>query len=115
MMGLSLFAASHAALAKETVRLEGMEYLAARKVILGYGWAPAPGKCGGGGTDGHTCSAYPEIRNCSGTGVGLCDMSFVKRDRCLTVVTIGGPPRADGGGEPAVRDVQFRRGPCSQD
>jgi len=110
---------SHSAVIAEPVKkpfkLEGMDYRAARKAILAYGWKPLEGDCGGGGTDSSTCAAYPEIGNCSGTGVGFCDMTFVKGARCLIVVTVGGAPQATLRRGPIVRDVQFRRGPCSKD
>ena len=105
----------HAQSVKKPGKLEGKDYLTARKAILSYGWTPLQGDCSGGGTDNDTCATYPEIGNCSGTGVGFCDMTFVRRDRCLIVVTVGGEPKATRRGEPKVRDVQFRRGPCSKD
>ena len=96
-------------------KLEGMDYVSARKVILRYGWKPLPGNCGGGGAGNLTCSTYPEIGNCSGSGDGFCDMTFARPNRCLIVVTVGGAPDAKKQGEPVVRDVQFRRENCSKD
>ena len=97
-----------------SIRLEGMEYLQARRIVLGYGWEPLPGDCRGGGTSDEICAQFPEIGNCSGVGVGFCDMTFVRRDRCLRLVTIGGAP--DGSpGDTTVRDVRFARAPCPKD
>ena len=92
-------------------KLEGMEYLEARKVILGYGWRPSNGDCGGPDVDEQTCAKYPEIDHCTGVGIGLCGMEFVRRDRCLILITIGGAPQ-DQPGDTLVRDVTFLRGPC---
>jgi hypothetical protein len=92
-------------------KLEGMEYLKARKVILSYGWMPSPGECSGPDVSDQTCSQYPEIDNCTGVGIGLCGMDFVRRDRCLVLVTIGGAPQSQPG-DTLVRDVSFLRGPC---
>ena len=114
MLNLAPAAASAKPNAKP-LKLEGMDYIAAREVILGFGWKPLPGNCGGGGASGLTCSAYPEIGNCSGSGLGLCDMTFARPNRCLIVVTVGGAPNATKDGEPFVRDVQFHRGKCSKD
>ena len=96
---------------RTSARLEGMTYVKARQVVLSFGWHPLIGGCSGGGTDEQTCARYPEIGNCSGTGIGFCDMTFFRRDRCLILVTVGGSNMGDA----TVRDVQFRRGPCSKD
>jgi hypothetical protein len=115
MLSQSLPVAASVKPTAKTTNLEGMDYVSARKVILGYGWQPLPGNCGGGGASNLTCSTYPEIGNCSGSGVGFCDMTFVRPNRCLVVVTVGGAPDAKKHGESVVRDVQFRRGTCSKD
>ena len=111
-MAVLLLPPQSALAAKRPTKLEGMVYVKARPIILGYGWRPLPGDCGG--ADQLTCARYPEIGNCSGTGVGFCDMTFTRRSRCLVIVTVGGEPRADKRGEPTVRDLQFRVGPCSK-
>lgn len=98
-----------------TAKLEGMSYGRARTIILEYGWKPAPGECVGGAMDYSTCKRFPEIGNCSGTGLGFCDMTFVRKDRCLSLVTVGGAPGDDEDSEPVVRDVRFSRGPCQKD
>jgi hypothetical protein len=74
-------------------RLETMEYLKARKLILSYGWVPARGDCSGPDVDAHICATYPEIGNCTGVGIGYCDMTFKRRAQCLYLVTIGGAPK----------------------
>ena len=98
----------------EDRKLERMDYMQARSIIHEYGWRATPGECVGG-VDEATCRQFPEIGNCSGTGMGFCDMHFTKRDRCLSLVTVGGPPDGTEDGEPSVRDVQFSRAPCHKD
>jgi hypothetical protein len=100
-----------AASPKKGAKLEGMEYLKARHIILGYGWTPFSGNCSGPDVSNRTCASYPEVGNCTGVGVGLCDMTFVRRNRCLELVTIGGAPQ-DKPGDTVVRDVTFRHAPC---
>ena len=95
-------------------KLEGLPYLNARKIILQFGWKPFVGACEGAGTTNQLCSLYPEIGNCSGSGIGLCDMSFYRRNRCLVVVAIGGAPGDRSSGDSVVRDVTFRRRPCER-
>jgi hypothetical protein len=99
----------------DKARLEGMAYLDAREVILTLGWSPVEGPCMGGGARETTCADFPEIGNCSGTGVGYCDMTFRRKDRCLAVVTTGGTPdRTDREGV-AVDWVRFSKAPCKKD
>ena len=90
--------------APQPKRLEGMIYVDAREVILGMGWRPLDGPCEGIMGE-KICAQFPEIDNCSGTGLGFCDMHFARGKRCLTVITVGGPPEPAIDGEPAVRDV----------
>jgi hypothetical protein len=94
------------------MRLEDMAYPEAREVILGMGWIPAGEDCGGGGTGEATCSDFPEIDSCSGTGMGFCAMTFRRGDRCLDVVTTEGAPERGVADRPFVKDVSFRKGPC---
>lgn len=96
---------------RSPTRLEGMEYLQARSIVLGYGWEPLPGVCHGGGASDQTCAQYPEIVNCSGIDPGFCHMTFVRRNRCLVLVTTGGAPQGSPG-DTTVRQVTFRRAPC---
>lgn len=93
-------------------RLEGMDYDNARSVILGFGWTPFPGQCGGPPVDEPTCARYPELRYCQGNGRGFCSMTFMKADRCLTLTTVESPP---GQGYTIVLHVQFDRGSCHED
>lgn len=94
-------------------RLENMEYLKARKVILSYGWAPVRGDCSGPDVDDHICATYPEIGNCTGVGIGYCDMTFKRGTQCLSLVTIGGAPQ-DRPADTEVRDVSFWRSRCAK-
>lgn len=94
-------------------QLEDMAYLGARKVILGLGWQPLGGPCEG--VLQATCTDFPEIGNCSGTGVGYCDMTFRRADRCLTVVTTGGAPDRAEPESVAVDWVRFSKAPCNKD
>jgi hypothetical protein len=107
------FATQHAPPSDPT-KLEGMDYNEARKIILAMNWVPLTGPCEGVADD-QTCRRFTEIGNCSGTGLGFCDMHFERRGRCLTITTVGGPPDGEIDGEPAVRDVQFSRAPCLKD
>ena len=94
-------------------RLEEMNYLDARKAILARGWQPLDGPCEG--IPDRVCADFPEIGNCMGTGLGFCDMTFRRGDRCLTVVTTDGwPDRAEPDGTP-VDWVRFSKGPCAKD
>jgi uncharacterized protein YecT (DUF1311 family) len=93
-------------------KLEGLPYPQARAIILRYGWKPLKGECTGAGANDRICSRYPEIGNCTGNGIGFCDMSFYRKDRCLIVVAIGGAPTESGSGDSKVRDVTFIRRPC---
>ena len=103
--------ASHGA---KPPKLEGMEYPKARKIILGYGWVLSPGNCTGIDRNyDNSCARFPEIENCSGTGVGYCDMDFAKPGQCLTVTTVGGPPGNAGKGEETIVDeIYFSRHRC---
>ena len=94
-------------------KLEGMDYMEARAIIHSYGWSPMRAECSG--IDEATCLRFPEIGNCSGTGMGFCDMHFTRSNRCLSLVTVGGPPDSVADGEPSVRDVAFSRIPCRTD
>ncbi len=95
----------------KSAKLEGMPYPRARRIILGYGWRALPGNCSGGGTTKGVCTRFPELGNCAGTGLGYCDMTFVRRQKCLMLVTTGGPPSDDT----IVRDVTFSPAPCSKE
>ena len=92
-------------------KLEHMDYFAARKIILGYGWVPVSGPCMQ--VEDDMCARFPEIQTCAYTFPGYCDMVFVRRDRCLYVTTSGGPP-VEENGDTHVEDLMFRRGPCSK-
>ena len=105
----------HSKAATRPIKLEGMSYTHARPIILKFGWKPLRGNCGGGGATDTICKEYPEVGNCSGTGMAFCDMTFVRRARCLTVITAGGPPDTDEHEHAVVRDVLFGPGPCSKD
>lgn len=97
------------------MKLEGMGYADARKVILQFGWVPQPGSCGGGGAGDAACKAFPEIRNCSGVAPGYCDMAFSRPRRCLVVTTTGGRPHLERSGDTHVLDVSFQKGECRPD
>lgn len=100
-----------AASAAPQAKLEGMPYLQARKVILSYGWKSFPGACSGPDVNRRTCAMYPEVGHCTGIGVGLCQMKFTRRNRCLMVTTIGGAPQAHEG-DTVIQEILFRRGQC---
>lgn len=102
-----------AAAQRASTKLEGMNYLAARKIVLSFGWKALGGPCEGM-VDDQTCRRFPEIGNCSGTGLGFCDMHFVRKQRCLDLVTTEGAPN-DANNTTQVRDVTFSSGPCAKD
>ena len=94
------------------VRLEDMSYPQAREVIIAMGWIPAGDGCSGFVAGDTTCSDFPEIDSCSGTGMGYCAMTFRRGDRCLDVLTTEGAPERGVTDSPFVNDVSFRKGPC---
>lgn len=112
LLGQPLWSSPAPSAAGRPARLEGMEYLKARKIILGYGWKPFRGECNGPDVDSGTCQRYPEIDDCTGVGIGLCAMTFARGNLCLHVVTVGGAPH-DEPGDTAVRHLTFRRGRCT--
>ncbi|HEY1606013.1 MAG TPA: hypothetical protein VGF77_10510 [Allosphingosinicella sp.] len=92
-----------------SLKLEGMTYDAARKIILGYGWKPVVGRCE---FDEDICALFPEIESCSDVDPGYCAMVFVKGNRCLYLGTSGGAPQRAGDYDTHVIDVKFKRSPC---
>jgi len=94
----------------KALKLEGMNYHSARNIILSYGWSPLLSPCEQ--ISSNTCSQFPEIGSCSGVDPGYCSMVFIKKDRCLYVVTVGGEPEADRDGETRIKTVTFRSSPC---
>jgi hypothetical protein len=112
LTGLALLLGQEAhAQAGAPAKLEGMEYLRAREIILGYGWRPRAGECRNSGEAERNCARYPEISVCSGTGLGYCAMTFVKTGRCLVVTTIGGVPQ-EKPGDTHVDHLRFFTGSC---
>ena len=90
-----------------------MHYVPARRVILSYGWRPAPGPCFG--VTESECASFPEIDRCSCCEQAPCAMLFIRGDRCLSILTEVGPPEA--GAEESdtyVVDASFRRHHCSK-
>jgi hypothetical protein len=95
-------------------RLEGMAYVPARRIILSYGWVPAPGPCEvSAGLQASDCESFPELDVCSPVQLGFCSIVFTRRGRCLDIITTGGPPVAgQERGDTEVFRVHFRRGRC---
>ena len=93
--------------------LQNMPYEEARTLIIGQGWEPADLDCMGGGTNPDTCTNYPEIETCSGTERGFCSLKFEQADRCLAVVTAGGPPDAEGSGDTQIDGISVVEGSCN--
>jgi hypothetical protein len=105
------YMAKAAAPRSRPLRLEGMDYLPARRIILGYGWEPMTGPCEA--VEDSECASFPEIDTCSGVSPGYCHMVFMRRNECLDVGTSGGEPVAgQGQSDTHVTDVSFRRGRC---
>jgi hypothetical protein len=105
-----LYGANAAAPGSRAPRLEGMTYAAARRIILSYGWRPAPGPCGGL-VSASVCARFPEIEACSCCDRAPCALLFIRGNRCLTVGTEGDWPDSRS---TYVTDVSFRRHHCSK-
>jgi hypothetical protein len=103
------YIAKAAAPRSRPARLEGMHYLQARRIILSYGWVPAPGPCSS--LTEWICGRYPEIDTCSCCDRAPCALLFVRGNRCLSVGTEGDLP---GSRDTHVVDVSFRRRHCSK-
>jgi hypothetical protein len=97
--------------ATKPAKLEGMDYLKARQVILGYGWKPWVGHCE---ADAKTCTTFPEVDVCSASFPIQCGMRFVRDDWCLMVGTAGEAPPGYEEGGPRVAGVVFRRSRCDR-
>jgi hypothetical protein len=110
-LAAALLAPQSAASASKSSKLEGMEYLQARQVILSYGWKPWIGHCE---ADAKTCAAFPEIDVCSASFPIQCGMRFVRPRSCLMVGTAGEAPPGFEKGEPHVQGVTFRRSTCER-
>ena len=95
-------------------RLEGMNYVPARRIILSHGWVPAAGTCEvGAGLAASDCESFPELDVCSPVSPGYCSIVFSRAGLCLYILTTGGPPVAgQERGDTEVSDVSFRRGRC---
>ena len=122
LMALALAFAPHGSTgrAQETrvapdrsLKLEGVGYAKARKIILASGWTPVSGHCEDAAAD--TCARFPEISSCSGVDPGYCGMVFNGSNGCLYVVTTGGEPQADGMNDTRIAGVTRRPAPCSKD
>lgn len=103
------YIANAAAPRSRPARLEGMHYLQARRIILSYGWVPAPGPCGG--VPANICARFPEIDTCSCCDRAPCAMLFIRGNRCLSVGTEGDWPESR---DTYVVDASFRRHHCSK-
>ena len=95
-------------------RLEEMNYVPARRIILSHGWVPAAGPCEvSAGLDASDCASFPELDTCSPVWPGYCSIVFTRRGLCLDITTTGGPPVAGREqGDTQVFRVNFRRGRC---
>jgi hypothetical protein len=105
------YIAKAAAPKSRPLRLEGMDYLPARRIIMGFGWEPMVGPCEA--VEANECASFPEIDTCSGVGPGYCHMVFMRGNRCLDIGTAGGEPIAgQEQSDTHVTDVSFRTGRC---
>ena len=90
--------------AAKPAKLEGMPYPKARKIILGYGWAPFKGDClENEGPE--VCGQFPELINCTQGQPEFCILRFSKTRRCLQIITRGGYLEDNGG--TSVEQVSF--------
>jgi hypothetical protein len=94
-------------------RLEGMDYVPARRAILGFGWVPAAGPCDGEQVDASECASFPEIDTCSPVWPAYCHMVFARANLCLDLTTSAGPPEAgQEESDTHILNVSFHRGSC---
>lgn len=93
-----------------TLKINGLDYGRARKMILAQGWKAVPGPCQQ--IDQKTCGYFPEIESCAGAGADYCAMAFVRQNQCLYVTTLGDPPYGNDAGAARVKKTTFRPGPC---
>lgn len=77
-------------------------YNSARSIVLGHGFRPSEATPSddchkdSGQFDSLNCTDYPEIRACSGTGLGYCSMQFENQsDDILKITTAMGSPDPD--------------------
>ncbi|MDV3347486.1 hypothetical protein QGP82_02170 [Leptothoe sp. LEGE 181152] len=69
----------------------GMDYEDARSLIIGDIWAPKtvpPANLENIAVKSLYDAGYEEIRDCAGTGLGLCRMEFIERDGLVFVVVV---------------------------
>lgn len=94
------------------LKVNNMEYVRARKIILKNGWKPVGGPCEQ--VSESTCFHFPEIGICTETSPGFCGMVFVKNDQCLSLQTRGDPPDGESPGGGWVVSVAIQPSPCSK-
>ena len=89
---------------------EGQPYLTLRDAMLEDGWTPVAGACQG--VFDVPCEDFPEIENCTGTGLGFCDMTFERNQSCLSVVITDGPPSLEDRQDAPVYSTRKYAKPC---
>ncbi|MBR8831043.1 MAG: hypothetical protein Cpurp_07560 [Chlorogloea purpurea SAG 13.99] len=72
---------------------QGMPYTEGRRKMRELGWqTPVVNyseTCSPGVLD-EICQAYPEVDNCSGTGMGFCSFTFRdSNNNCFRIITLG--------------------------
>ena len=85
-------------------------YLTLRDAMLDDGWTPVAGACQG--VFNVPCEDFPEIENCTGTGLGFCDMTFERNQSCLSVVITDGPPSLEDRQDAPVYSTRKYAKPC---
>jgi hypothetical protein len=111
---MSVQGVARGAKAARSNKLEGMDYISARKIILSHGWKPVGGPCDG--VLASSCTRFPEIEVCSVVYPGHCSTRFVRGRGCLSVITIGAVPGGYWAMDTLVDQVSFGRGshPCAK-
>ncbi|MGB5916852.1 MAG: hypothetical protein WBG63_18450 [Phormidesmis sp.] len=69
----------------------GMPYAEARELIVGAIWQPKtypPASLGSTTVENLYNIGYEEVRDCAGTGLGLCRMEFIEREGLIFVVIV---------------------------
>jgi hypothetical protein len=91
------------------MKLDHMDYVRARKIILRNGWIPK-GACVDNSKS--TCSHFPEMDDCTLVSPTFCSMAFVKKKQCLIIQTNGDPPDDEMPPAGIVLAVTIRPAPC---
>jgi hypothetical protein len=113
LVGVSAMAqaAGSGSVSGHKLKLKGLDYGRARKMVEADGWKAAPGPCLQ--VDQNTCNHFPEIDACA-SAPDYCGMVFVRQNQCLYITTLGDPPSGSNAGAARIKDATYRPGPCKK-